>query len=69
MPSDTSYTFLISSAVPCAMICPPCTPGPGPISIIWSAAYIVSSSCSTTNNVFPKSLSFFKVAISLSLSL
>ena len=62
-------TFLTSSAVPCAITFPPCVPAPGPISIIWSAAYIVSSSCSTTINVFPKSLSFFKVASNLSLSL
>ena len=65
---EGSHSF-ISSAVPCAITCPPCTPAPGPISIIWSAAYIVSSSCSTTNNVFPKSLSFFNVAKSFSLSL
>ena len=62
-------TFLISSAVPCAITLPPCTPAPGPISIIWSAAYIVSSSCSTTRSVFPKSLNFFRVANNLSLSL
>lgn len=41
----------------------------GPISIIWSAAYIVSSSCSTTSTVLPRSLSFLSVAINLSLSL
>ena len=41
----------------------------GPISTIWSAAYIVSSSCSTTSTVLPKSLNFLSVAISLSLSL
>ena len=37
-------------------------------SVIWSAASIVSSSCSTTSKVLPKSLSRFNVAISLSLS-
>ena len=62
-------TIFTSSAVPCAITFPPCVPAPGPISIIWSAAYIVSSSCSTTSNVFPKSLNFFSVANSLSLSL
>ena len=39
------------------------------MSITWSAAYIVSVSCSTTITEFPKSLSFFSVAINLSLSL
>ena len=39
------------------------------MSIISSAAYIVSSSCSTTINVFPKSLNFLSVANNLSLSL
>ena len=36
---------------------PPRTPGPGPKSIRWSAARIVSSSCSTTTTVFPWSRS------------
>ena len=62
-------TFFISSAVPWAITFPPCTPAPGPISITISAAYIVSSSCSTTITVFPKSLNLFNVAKSLSLSL
>ena len=65
---DSGICF-ICSAVPCAITFPPWTPGPGPISIIWSAAYIVSSSCSTTITVFPKSLNFFNVAINFSLSL
>ena len=68
-PVIDSGTNLISSAVPCAITFPPCTPAPGPISIIWSAAYIVSSSCSTTKTVFPKSLNFLSVANSFSLSL
>ena len=68
-PVIESFTCFISSAVPCAITFPPCTPAPGPISIIWSAAYIVSSSCSTTKSVFPKSLNFLSVAINLSLSL
>ena len=59
----------ISSAVPCARTYPPCTPAPGPMSITWSAAYIVSVSCSTTITEFPKSLNFFKVVINLLLSL
>ena len=68
-PVTESVTSFTSSAVPWAITLPPCTPAPGPISIIWSAAYIVSSSCSTTNTVFPWSLNFFKVSISFSLSL
>jgi len=68
-PVTESFTNLTSSAVPCAITLPPWTPAPGPISIIWSAAYIVSSSCSTINNVFPRSLNFLSVAINLSLSL
>ena len=68
-PVIDSGICLISSAVPWAITFPPCTPAPGPISIIWSAAYIVSSSCSTTITEFPKSLSFLRVASNLSLSL
>ena len=68
-PVTESFTNFTSSAVPCAITFPPCTPAPGPISIIWSAAYIVSSSCSTISKVFPKSLNFLSVAINLSLSL
>src|SRR5438045_3698411 len=36
---------------------PPCSPAPGPMSTIQSAARIVSSSCSTTINVLPRSRS------------
>ena len=66
--SDFS-TFSTASTVPSATTCPPCSPAPGPISTIQSAARIVSSSCSTTINVFPKSLIPLSVAKSLSLSL
>ena len=45
-----------SSTVPCATTVPPCTPGPGPMSITWSALRIISSSCSTTITVFPMSV-------------
>ena len=48
---------------------PPWTPAPGPISIMWSAASIVSWSCSTTTTVFPRSLNFFKVDNNFELSL
>ena len=34
--------------------CPPCSPAPGPMSTIQSAARMVSSSCSTTISVLPK---------------
>ena len=68
-PVTESSTFAISSAVPCAITFPPCTPAPGPMSITSSAEYIVSVSCSTTITEFPRSLSFFSVCISFSLSL
>ena len=56
-------------SVPCATISPPFEPALGPISIIRSAAFIISSSCSTTITVFPISLSFLRTSISFSLSL
>ena len=48
-------TFIISAAVPWATMVPPCSPAPGPMSMIWSAARMVSSSCSTTSTLLPKS--------------
>ena len=68
-PVMDSLTFIMSFAVPSATTCPPCSPAPGPISTIQSAANIVSSSCSTTISVLPRSLSFLSAASSLSLSL
>ena len=51
------FSFCInSSAVPIPTSSPPCSPAPGPISTMQSASRIVSSSCSTTISVFPKSL-------------
>ncbi len=47
---------------------PPRTPGPGPKSMIVSAASIVSSSCSTTTTVLPRSRNWASVASSRSLS-
>jgi len=44
---------------------PPSFPAKGPMSMIWSAARIISSSCSTTITVFPMSLRAFKDARSL----
>ena len=48
--------FIMSFAVPTATTSPPCSPAPGPISTIQSAANIVSSSCSTTITELPRSL-------------
>ena len=54
--------------VPCATIFPPFDPASGPISIIWSADLIISSSCSTTSTVFPKFLNSLSTSISFSVS-
>ncbi len=55
LPSRSASLRAISSAVPMATTSPPRTPGPGPKSMMWSAARIVSSSCSTTTTVLPRS--------------
>ena len=47
---------------------PPCSPAPGPTSTTWSATRMVSSSCSTTMTVLPRSRSRFNVPISRWLS-
>ena len=57
-----------TSSGPFAMISPPCSPAPGPMSMTQSAVRIVSSSCSTTSTVLPRSRSRVSVAISLALS-
>ena len=44
-----------SSTVPWATTSPPWIPAPGPRSTTWSAVRMVSSSCSTTTTVFPRS--------------
>ena len=62
-------TFSTSLGVPCATTYPPCSPAPGPISTTQSASRIVSSSCSTTIKVFPKSRIPLRVFKSFSLSL
>ena len=49
-----SFLSVMSDILPDATTAPPCTPAPGPISIIKSAARIASSSCSTTITVLPK---------------
>ena len=43
----------ISVTLPCATSLPPRFPAPGPMSMMWSARRIVSSSCSTTTSVLP----------------
>ena len=58
----------ICAGVPCATICPPCSPAPGPISTTQSACRIISSSCSTTITLLPKSRRWCSVAIKRSLS-
>ena len=64
------FLFLrIALISPSAHISPPCLPAPGPISIIWSADLIASSSCSTTMTVFPRFLRYLRVLINFSLSL
>ena len=44
-------------------IWPPCSPAPGPTSTTWSAIRMVSSSCSTTMTVLPRSRRRSKVVI------
>ena len=50
--------------LPCTTIWPPLVPAYGPISIIWSADLMISSSCSTTKTVLPKSFNFLIILIS-----
>ena len=54
-PVSESGFAMTCFGVPWAMILPPCVPAPGPMSRIWSAACIVSASCSTTITVLPRS--------------
>ena len=68
-PVMDSGVLMMSSMLPCATTSPPNVPAPGPMSIRWSAALIVSSSCSTTTIELPRSLSLKSVLMSLSLSL
>ena len=68
-PVMDSGQSIMSCGVPLAMIWPPWTPAPGPISTTKSATRMASSSCSTTITVLPKSLSLVSVAIRRSLSL
>ena len=61
--------FKILFKSPCAHISPPCLPAPGPISMMWSADLMASSSCSTTITVFPRFFRLFRVLINFVLSL
>ena len=64
------FLFLATCfGVPEATISPPKAPAPGPTSTSQSAAIMVSSSCSTTIKVFPKSRIFLRLEIRRSLSL
>ncbi len=53
---------MISSSVPIATMLPPSAPAPGPMSTTTSASRIVSSSCSMTISVLPRSRSVLSVA-------
>ncbi|CFW33081.1 Uncharacterised protein [Bordetella pertussis] len=57
-----------ASGVPCATTWPPCSPAPGPMSTTQSAQRIMSSSCSTTMTLLPRSRRCCRVPISRSLS-
>ena len=57
-----------SATVPECTTWPPCSPAPGPMSTTQSAAGMVSSSCSTTMSVLPRSRSRVRVSISRWLS-
>ena len=67
-PVKESLDLIIFSIEPWADIFPPKFPALGPRSIIWSAARIIDSSCSTTKIVFPKFLSSNNVLINRLLS-
>ena len=57
-----------SATVPETTTLPPCSPAPGPMSTTQSAVRMVSSSCSTTISVLPRSRSRVSVWISRWLS-
>ncbi len=58
----------IPATVPWKTTRPPRAPGSGPISITWSAARIMASSCSTTTTVLPAPTSERMIATSRSMS-
>ena len=55
LPVGVSDVAAESAGRPENINCPPSTPAPGPRSIRWSAAFIISPSCSTTTTVAPAS--------------
>ncbi len=57
-----------SATPPCATTWPPRLPAPGPMSMMWSARRIVSSSCSTTTSVLPLSPSLRRASSRMRLS-
>ena len=65
---DSGTGAMIVRCVPSATMWPPWTPAPGPTSTIQSAARIISSSCSTTISVLPRSRRRSRVRIRRALS-
>ena len=53
--TESGAAAMLGRRVPCATSRPPRLPAPGPMSMMWSARRIVSSSCSTTTSVLPLS--------------
>ena len=68
-PVIESLALITCFGVPFATIWPPSNPAPGPRSQSQSACLNVSSSCSTTKRVLPRSDNSLRVANSLALSL
>ena len=62
--SESEPIFIIFSMSPSKTTSPPLTPAYGPMSMIWSALRIISSSCSTTMTVLPMSRNLRKTFIS-----
>ena len=65
---SVSLSANASSRFPWNMSWPPCLPASGPMSMIWSAARMISSSCSTTMTVLPIFFNISSTEISLSVS-
>ena len=66
--SESGVGHDVARSCPSATTWPPCSPAPGPMSTIQSAARIVSSSCSTTISVLPRSRRRLSVRIRRALS-
>ncbi len=67
-PVSDSGLAISSDTGPDTTMLPPCSPAPGPMSTTQSAARMVSSSCSTTISVLPRSRSRIRVSSSRWLS-